>query len=116
MSLTLSSSDKAFEAVLRQVDSDGSTSAIELQAVRDQADRHVKNATGIDASAPAVALGNGVVQFLFLADGIVENMQRIALAARKTKLPQDQRDDLKAAIEHQIAYVVAGYKSSIERL
>lgn len=116
MSLTLSSSNKAFDAVLKQIASDGSTSPVELQSLRDQADQHVMSATGLDTSNPDMALGTAVVQFLFLADGIVECMQRVAIEARKKKLPQDRRDDLKAAIEHQIAYIVAGYQSSIQRL
>lgn len=116
MSLTLSSSDKTFDVTLKQMDSDGSTSPVELQTIRDQADQHVMSATGLDMSSPAMTLGAGVIQFLFLADGIVECMQRVALEVRKKKLPQDAREALKAAIEHQLAYVVAGYKSSIERL
>lgn len=118
MSLTLSSSNSVLEAALRQIDSDGSTSPVELQNVRDQADQHVKQATGV-STADAVsktALGTGVADFLSQADAIVEGMQRVAREARRTKLPQAQRDELKAAVEHQIAYVVAGYQSSIQRL
>lgn len=116
MTLTLSSSNQQFEAVLRGIDSDGVVSPAEFQAVRDMSDRHVMNATGLETSNPEMALGTSVVQFLFAADALVECMQRVALEARKKKLPEDRRGELKAAVEHQIAYIVAGYKSSIERL
>lgn len=116
MSLTLSSSDTTFDAALRQIDSDGSTSPIELQTIRDQADQHLAKATGSDTLNPETALGSALTRFLALADDIVECMQRVSLDARKEKLAQDRRNALKAAIEHQIAYVVAGYKSSVERL
>lgn len=118
MTLTLSSTNTALNATLRQIDGDGSTSPIELQNVRDQADQHVKNATGVGTAKAnsLTALGAGVAEFLSQADAIVEGMQRVALEARRTNLPQAQRDELKAAVEHQIAYVVAGYQSSIQRL
>jgi len=121
MSLILSSSIKELDASLRQIDNDGATSPVELQAIRDRADRHVSGVTGLPADAKAGTgtdspLGNGMIQLLSYADGLVEALQRVSLEARKTKLPQDRRDELKAAVEHQIAYVVAGYQSSVQRL
>jgi hypothetical protein len=116
MSLILSSSDKTFDAMLRHIDSDGAVSAVEFQAVRDGADKHVLDATGFETASPQMAFAKSVVQLLYQADGLVETMQRVALEARKKKLPADKRQALKAAAEHQIAYIVAGYKSSIERL
>lgn len=116
MALTLSSSDQQFESVLRKIDNDGAISPVEFQEIRNLSDKHVLNATGLETSNPEMALGTSVVQFLFAADALVECMQRVAIEARKKKLDQTRRDELKAAIERQIGYVVAGYKSSIERL
>lgn len=117
MSLILTSSYKALDAYLRRIDSDDSTSPVELQNIRDQADEHVSVVTGAAATAEApTPLGKAVAGLLSEADAVVEGLQRVALEARRSKLPQDKRDELKEAIEHQIGYVVAGYQSSIQRL
>ena len=46
----------------------------------------------------------------------MQSMQKVALAARKNKITPEERDALIAGVEAQVAYVVLGYKSSIERL
>lgn len=43
-------------------------------------------------------------------------MQKLALAARKSKLTDAERTALKEAVEHQLGYVIAGYQSSLQRL
>lgn len=117
MSLTLTSSNKVLDASLRLIDGDGATSPIELQAIRDQADEHIGAATGVSAHAGSeTPLGKAIADVLSQADALVEGMQRVALEARKTKLPADQRDALKDGIEHELGYVVAGFQSSIQRL
>ena len=116
MSLTLTSSDRVLNAALVSDAADGVISPVELQKIRDAADAHVRDATGSATKDADDVLSTSVGQFLSEADGAVEAMQRIALAARKGKLPADQRESLKAAIEHQVAYIVAGYQSSIQRL
>ncbi|HVI55029.1 MAG TPA: hypothetical protein VM621_08255 [Luteibacter sp.] len=117
MSLILTSSNKALDAYLRRIDSDDSTSPVELQAIRDQADEHVNAVTGVTANADSLTpLGKAIVQLLAEADAMVEGMQRVAIEARRAKLLPDRREELKEAIEHQIGYVVAGYQSSIQRL
>lgn len=117
MSLILTSSIKALDAYLRRIDSDDSTSPVELQTIRDQADEHVSLVTGLKTDADAsTPLGKAVIQLLAQADAMVEGMQRVALEARRSKLPVDRRGELREAVEHQIGYVVAGYQSSIQRL
>lgn len=135
MSLILTSSIKSLDAYLRQFDGDDATSPVELQTIRDDADAHVRSVTGVaaetkaevDARVKAAAeakakaeamtpLDRAVTDLLGQADAIVEGMQRVSLEARRAKLPQEKRDALKEAIEHQIGYVVAGYQSSIQRL
>lgn len=117
MSLTLTSSNEALEACLRRIDNDDATSPVELQAIRDQADERVSAVTGVTASADApTQLGKAVAELLLQADALVEGMQRVALEARREKLPAEKRNALKEAIEHQIGYVVAGHQSSIDRL
>nr|WP_063574086.1 hypothetical protein [Luteibacter rhizovicinus] len=117
MSLILTSSYKALDACLRRIDNDDVTSPVELQNIRDQADEHVNTVTVVTAKAEApTPLGKAVTQLLSQADAVVEGLQRLALEARRSKLPQDRREELKEAIEHQIGYVVAEYQSSIQRL
>jgi hypothetical protein len=43
-------------------------------------------------------------------------MQKLALAARKSKLSEADRGALKEAVEHQLGYVITGYQSSLQRL
>jgi hypothetical protein len=117
MSLILTSSNPALDAYLRRIDGDGSTSTIELQTIRDQADQHIGVVTGVSANAEsATPLAKAVVALLSQADAVVEGMQRVALEARKAKLPADQREALKDGVEHELGYVVAGFQSSIQRL
>ncbi|MEZ2418190.1 hypothetical protein [Luteibacter sp. RCC_6_2] len=105
MSLKLQSSFSELDARLRQFDGDGQVSPTEFQWLRDGADRHM---------ADIVALDAGVFQSQ--ADGVVEAMQKLALAARKSKLTDAERAALKEAVEHQLGYVIAGYQSSLQRL
>lgn len=104
---------------------------VEFQAFRDKADREVEKVTDL-----SVKDGLGTLQRL--ADELVEALQHIALAARKSKLSISknklsfaskdpvveaenaakklQVEALKKAIEYQLTYAVLGYKSSAELL
>lgn len=105
MALKLESTDPGLNKQLRAADADGAMSPSEFQQLRDDA----------DAFAGKVAPGT-INAFMETADQLVEQMQRIALDARKAKLPEAERRDIGAAIERQVAYIVAGHKSSTERL
>jgi len=61
-------------------------------------------------------LPQSITAFQRLSDELVETMQQIALGARRKKLADAEKAQLKDAIEAQLAYVVLGYKSSVERL
>ncbi|MET4677423.1 MULTISPECIES: hypothetical protein [unclassified Luteibacter] len=116
MSLKLSSTDVALNTVLEDIGKDDVTSPVEMQSLRDSADEHVLEATGLSIFIPTTPLGASVVRVLFQADEFVENMQRVAIESRNVNLPPERREAMKAAIEHQIAYIVAGYQSSVQRL
>jgi len=105
MTLKLASSDKDLDMTLRVADADGAMSPVEFQGLRDQADIH---ASKVDLAS--------VREFMAAADKLVELMQHIALEARKAKLPDTTRAAIRDAAEYQVAYVVAGHKSSTERL
>lgn len=105
MSLKLHSTFVELDNHLRHFDGDEQVSPQEVQWLRDGADKHLAQITAIDAA-----------EFQAQADAIVEAMQKLALVARKSKLPQADRDALKEAAEHQLGYVIAGYQSSLQRL
>jgi hypothetical protein len=105
MSLKLQSSFSELDTHLRRFDGDGQVSPTEFQWLRDGADRHMADIVTVDAGV-----------FQAQADGVVEAMQKLALAARKSKLTDAERAALKEAVEHQLGYVIAGYQSSLQRL
>jgi hypothetical protein len=105
MSLKLQSSFTALDNHLRQFDGDEQVSPVEFQWLRDGADRYLADIRTVDAGV-----------FQTQADAIVEAMQKLALAARKSKLSEADRGALKEAVEHQLGYVIAGYQSSLQRL
>lgn len=105
MSLKLQSSFAELDSHLRHFDGDQQVSPQEFQWLRDGADQHLAGIATVDAGA-----------FQTQADAIVESMQKLALAARKSKLSQPDREALKEAVEHQLGYVIAGYQSSLQRL
>ncbi|SFW57729.1 hypothetical protein [Luteibacter sp. UNCMF366Tsu5.1] len=105
MSLTLHSTFPELDQHMRAFDGDDNVGAAEFQQLRDDADRHLDAIATVDASG-----------FREAADGLAEAMQKLALAARKAKLSPEDRTALKTAAEYQMAYVVAGYQSSLQRL
>ena len=109
MTLTLKTSHPELDSALKSIDKDNITTPAELMAIRDSADQAltvVKNEPTLEA----------VKVFQKEMDEAVQSMQKVALAARKNKITPEERDALIAGVEAQVAYVVLGYKSSIERL
>jgi len=114
MTLTLHSTHTALDGELKRIANDSVASTIEFQQIRDTADQQL--AALAQASAPSADLAAALRAFQDVADATVEALQKVALAARKGKLADDQRALLKSAIEHQVAYIVVGYQSSVEKL
>jgi len=120
MSMNLIATDKDLNAQLRQIDQDDVVSPVEFQALRDRADEA--------ATQVAPELREALLVFQKAADQTAEALQKLGLQARKLKLgvpDQDvQKDEIKNAtkamlkkcVEFQLAYVVVGYKSSLEAL
>jgi len=122
MSLKLVSEDEDLKMFIERVQSDGSVTPAEFSDIRKKADIEVDNIT--DES-----LRQAIKAFQVAADTVAEQLQRLALAARKDKLgvedsknPQAnvekkrKKQSLKYAVEFQLAYIVLAYKSSLERL
>ncbi|TCV94787.1 hypothetical protein EC912_103272 [Luteibacter rhizovicinus] len=109
MSLVLQSSNVALDKFLRALEADGSVSPVDFQAIRDNADRWTD-------VVDYPELAGTLKAFQGAADTLAETTQKVALAARKGKVKGVELEALKDAIEHQLAYVVAGYKSSVERI
>lgn len=116
MTLELTSSLELLAKKIADASADGSTSPVELQSIRDDADRKFAGLPTVSAYRASMRLPAGADAFQKAADAAVEAMQQMALGARGAKLSADERQALKDAVEFQVAYIVAGYKSSIERL
>lgn len=114
MSLSLSSTIVSLDKELQSVNADGVTSNVEFQRIRDVADQNV--ASFIKGAPSDNGVQGALEDFQKAADAAVEALQKVALAARKNKLSDDQRNVLKSGVEHQTAYFVIGYKSSVEKL
>jgi hypothetical protein len=105
VALQIQSTEPKLEKLLRAAAGDGVFSPVEFQVLRDQADKWAEQINVV------------VVQdFIKIADQLVEDMQKIALYVRKNKFPDEVRRYFRNAIEWEVAYVVAGFKSSVERL
>jgi len=116
MSLTLHSSHKDLDSYLRSIDGDENVTPLEFQHLRDDADQHLDHALD-PLGGVCPELSEAVKALQSSMDIVAEYLQKTAIAARKCKaLPAEGRERLKEAIEHQIAYVVAAYQSSIQRL
>ncbi|QWT20358.1 hypothetical protein KPL74_21775 [Bacillus sp. NP157] len=98
------------------VSADKVLSPVEFQKLRDEADKTFDASPAIAAHRASIRLGGSLDIVQQSADAIAEAMQQVALAARRLKLPDAERAALKDGTEYQIAYIVAAYKSSIERL
>jgi hypothetical protein len=116
MTLELKTSLTDLKKRIDDASADGATSPVELQSIRDEADAKIAKIPAVVAWRAAMQLSEAVETFQQSADTTVEAMQRAALSARRMKLAEPERQLLKDAIEYQLAYIVAGYKSSIERL
>lgn len=96
---------KAIEVIMK----DGSVVPIEFQQIRDSADKEVAHIANGAIKASLEAFQNA-------ADEAVEALQQVALAARKNKLSDPEKIAIQNATEYQLAYIVMGYKTSVERL
>ena len=105
MSLKLHSTFDEIDRRLRSLDRDDNVNPVEFKEVRDGADQFLALVPDLDASA-----------FQKAADHLVEETQKLALAARKAKLSPMDRQRLQQASEYQLGYVIAGYQSSLQRL
>jgi hypothetical protein len=105
MSLNLHSTFPELDHYMRAIDGDGNVGAAEFKWLRDAADENLGELAALDAGV-----------FQAAADALVESMQKLAIAARKAKLSPVERTRLEEGVEHQLAYVIAGYQSSIQRL
>lgn len=116
MSISLASSDPSLAGALGRMAPDGAISPSEMKGLRDAADARAWEATNLDPTKAQVALGLPLILLLRAADDIVECMNELTTQARRKKLSRQKRDALKGAIEHQLAYVVAHYQASVQRL
>lgn len=101
MSLILTSSHKWLDASLGRIDGDGdgTTSPIELQAIRDQADQHVALGTGVSTDVESLTpLSEALSELLSQADALVDGMQRVALKAREANLQAGDRNAVKTGV------------------
>ncbi len=120
MSMNLTATDKDLNARLQQIDEDDVVSPVEFQALRDHADEAAKEV--------APELREALLAFQKAADQAAEALQKLGLQARKLKLGVPDKDaqkdqiknatkaTLKKCVEFQLAYVVVGYKSSLDAL
>jgi hypothetical protein len=116
MTLDLHTTTSVLAQKIAAAAADGATSPVELQGIRDDADKKFASIPGVSAMRATMRFSSAAETFQGASDELVEAMQRMALGARTMKLAETERQALKEAVEFQIAYIVAGYKSSIERL
>jgi hypothetical protein len=98
------------------VSADKVLSPVEFQRLRDEADKTFDTSPLIAGQRAWNRLGASLDIVQQSADAIAEAMEQIALAARRLKMPDAERAALKDGTEYQVAYIIAAYKSSIERL
>lgn len=110
MTLKLQSTDNQLNQAIQAITADDSVSLAEFRSIRDKSDAVVNQ---LKDSSPALA--SGLTEFQSTADVLTDKLQKLAIAIRKNKLDQKSFDDTKAAIEHQLAYIVLSYASSVER-
>ncbi|AIR90655.1 hypothetical protein [Pseudomonas cremoricolorata] len=110
MTLALQSTDKALDAIIQNILSDSNVSLEEFRQVRDSADAAVNT---LKQDAPTLV--TSLDAFQSAADQLTDSLQKLALAIRKAKPDDAAFVVMKSAIEHQLAYVVLSYASSVER-
>lgn len=94
--------------IIEKATKDNVLTTEEFQSIRDGADKKL-NVVKFPPIVDAVNL------FQSAADSVVEALQKVAIAAKKNKLSDQDAAELKAALEYQLGYIVVGYKSSVER-
>ncbi|MBI6617778.1 MULTISPECIES: hypothetical protein [Pseudomonas fluorescens group] len=121
MSLQLVSTDEALKKLITQVENDALVTPSEFRGIKEKSDSETDSITD-------GAFRQGLADFQKAADEVAEQLQSLALAARKAKLGIPDKDpqantekervkqSLKKAVEFQLAYIVLAYKSSLERL
>jgi len=109
MTLSITSSLPTLNSKLKEIDKDNITTPAEFITIRKSADAELEALTN-----PPIL--DAVKTFQKEIDKAAESLQKLALAARKNKLSSKDRAALVSAVEAQVAYLVLGYKSSVERL
>lgn len=110
MSLEIHSSDSALETLINTIVADQSVSPLEFQKIRDVSDEAVEKLKG---ASPALVEQLNILQST--ADALAETLQKLTITIRRDKPDAEKLERFKAAIEHQIVYIVLSYKSSLER-
>lgn len=116
MALKLESTDRMVRSIVRAVDSDDVMTEEELRVLREGADLRVQGATGIDPADASLMLNVSVTRLLQSADDLVALVKQLDDEARAIGASTPWIVGAKLAVEYQLAYVVAGFQSSIEQL
>lgn len=109
MSVLITSSNSSLNDELSKIQSDGLVDIKEFQGIRDEADAELNKISN-------EKILEIIKKFQTEVDEVVESLQKIALLAKKNKLSSTENESLMSAVEHQVSYLVMGYKSSVERL
>ncbi|WP_367597820.1 hypothetical protein [Pseudomonas fulva] len=110
MSISLTTSNAALNQSIKSVMEDDAVSMQEFRTIRDEADS-ILNALTI--AEPTLA--EKLQAFQKTADVLADDIQKLALAIRKSKPDETLFGNIKKALEYQLTYVVVAYASSIER-
>ncbi|MEX1829261.1 hypothetical protein [Luteibacter sp. CQ10] len=100
----------------QDIDKDETVSPVEFQSLRDEADKRFTATPALASIRAGAQLDEALATFQQAADELSEAMQRAALAARRLKMSEADRGSLKEGMEYQLSYVIAAYKTSVERL
>ncbi|AKQ65382.1 hypothetical protein A176_002294 [Myxococcus hansupus] len=109
MSLNITTQHAVLKKEIDRINADNRVSFSEFQHVRDAADTQIEKLKAPELQAHLKKLQKSV-------DDAVEALQQVALAAKKAKLDEPTKAALKESTSYQIAYLVMGFKTSVDRL
>lgn len=110
MSLKLESTNRELNDAIQEITADSTVTLAEFRSIRDKSD-NVLNALKAESPPLATPLND----FQVVADNLTDALQKLALAIRKAKPDAESFEKIKVVIEHQLAYVLLSYTSSVER-
>jgi len=112
MNVKLNADDPVLASLMSGMDEGAADPTVPLDRLRDAAALQFGQAMHADVHAGENALRDALARVRPAVDSLVENMRRVATEPALSRMSDVQRADVKSAVEHQIAYVIGGYRAA----